>query len=191
MAEKLNTNNEEKYRVYRQMISSFYQEEQKEEKIKLKSFGNIKLEPVVAYNKFNKEIKVEFTIGINQMYKIKNIPEFYDHMVNNDNVRYGLKLEFIHSREAFDPASLPMLDFIMKYGEIIKYANESTEKYYINPLSNSYIILSNSGIDDFFETVKGKKVEFGNIEITKTEFVDKEPEIYFDVKNKSIEDYIM
>ena len=191
MAEKLTTNNDEKYRIYRQMISSFYQEEQKEEKIKLKSFGNIKIEPIVAYNKFNKEIKVEFKIGINQMYKIKNIPEFYDHMINNDTVKYGLKLEFIHSREAFDQASMPMLDFIMKYGEIIKYANESTEKYYINPLSNSYIILSNSGIDDFFETVKGRKVEFGNIEITKTEFVDKEPDINFDVKNKSAEDYII
>ena len=104
-------------------------------------------------------IKLEFQIGEQQFYKLKSLPEFYDHMVNNDNVRYGLKLEFIHSREAFDPASLPMLDFIMKYGEIIKYANESTEKYYINPLSNSYIILSNSGIDDFFETTKNKDLE--------------------------------
>ena len=64
---------EEKYRIYRQMISSFYEEEQNKDAIKLKSNGDIKIEPRIFYNYNSKELKVEFKIGNKQMYKIKNL----------------------------------------------------------------------------------------------------------------------
>ena len=106
--------NEEKYRVYRQMINSFYEQEQEDEKAIISSSHNVKIEPKLIYNYNSKELKVEFKIGITQMYKIKNLVDFYDNMINHNNVKYGLKLQFIHTKDAFDERSQKILDFVMK-----------------------------------------------------------------------------
>ena len=56
-----------------------------------------------------------------------------------------------------------MLDFILKYAEIIKYANANFNNvyhYYGKTLSDTSIMLSNTGIDDLFEILKGKSVKF-------------------------------
>ena len=80
----------------------------------------------------------------------------------------------------------------MKYSEIIKYANESAGNFYTNFLNSSYIVLSNSGMDDFFEAMKGNKVEFenqyGNNNI---QLLDNEPNIKFEVKEKGKDDFIL
>ena len=191
MATKTN-NSDEKYRIYRQMINSFYKDEQDAESLKLKSVGDIKLEPVVIYSKYNKELKVEFKVGNSTMYKIQNIKEFYDRMERHDTYKYGLKLEFLHTQDVFDEASRPMLDFIMKYGEIMKYVNESTEKYYVNLLNTSSIVLSSTGMDDFFQAAAGTKIAFETDEgPIKVEFIDEEPQIDFELKEKNKEDYIL
>ena len=179
--------NEEKYRVYRQMINSFYEQEQEDEKAIISSSHNVKLEPKLIYNYNSKELKVEFRIGITQMYKIKNLVDFYDNMINHNNVKYGLKLEFIHTRDAFDERSQKILEFVMKYSEIIKYANSSS--YYTNFINNSGIVLSNTGIDDFFEAMKGEQIEYENQYGTKTiKFTDTEPKIEFQIREGSSDD---
>ncbi len=185
-------NSDEKYRIYRQMINSFYKDEQDAESLKLKSVGDIKIEPTVIYSKYNKELKVEFKVGNTTMYKIQNIKEFYDRMERHDIYKYGLKLEFLHTRDIFSEDSKKMLDFILKYGEIMKYVNESTEKYYVNLLNTASIILSSTGMDDFFEAAVGTKVHFetddGQVNV---EFIDEEPKIDFELKEKNKEDYVL
>ena len=180
----------EDYRIFRQMINSFYIDEQEHEKNKTYVTNKIKLEPKVIYSNFNKDIKVEFKIGDNQMYKIRNVVDFYEKMLKGEKGKYGQKLNFVHIKENFDIESHKFLDFLMKYGEIIKYANDSTEKYYTSLLSNSYIVLSNTGMDDFFETCKDKEVEFSNERGNKKiKFIDKQPEIIFEVINKNNNEY--
>ena len=182
--------NNEKYRIYRQMISSFYEEEQTKNKVENYSGEKVNLEPIVIYKQNSNELKLEFKIGNKQMYKIKDLPEFYDRMQENVKYRYGLKLEFIHVREAFNKESLPLLDFLMKYAEILKYKNDSSDKFFVNSLNQSYIILSNTGIDEFFEIMSGKEVEVETEYSTeKVKFVDNEPEISFKIVNKNEEDY--
>ena len=179
--------NEEKYRVYRQMINSFYEQEQEDEKAIISSSHNVKLEPKLIYNYNSKELKVEFKIGITQMYKIKNLVDFYDNMINHNNVKYGLKLQFIHTKDAFDERSQKILDFVMKYSEIIKYANSSS--YYTNFINTSGIVLSNTGIDDFFEAMKGEQIEYENQYGTKIiKFTDTEPKIEFQIREGSSDD---
>ena len=190
LSNKNKKENNEKYRIYRQMISSFYEEEQTKSNIENYSGEKISLEPTVIYKQNSNELKLEFKIGNKQMYKIKNLPEFYDRMQEKVKHRYGLKLEFIHTREAFNKESIPLLDFLMKYAEILKYSNESTDKFFINSINQSYIILSNTGIDEFFEIMSGKEVELETEYSTeKIKFVDNEPEIFFKIVNKSQEDY--
>lgn len=155
----------DKYRNFKQVLNAFYNdtrtEEEKKDQITIEH-NNVKLVPKFIFDRFYKEMKIEFKIGINKLYKIKNIEEFYERMLNNERYEYGSKLSFIHCREAFDEESLEMLDFILKYGEIIKYVNnngDTSHRYYGKTLNNSHIILSNSGIDEIFNILKGRKVE--------------------------------
>ena len=184
----------EKYRIYRQMISSFYEEEQNEEQIKMNTTGDILLSPRLIYNYNSKELKVDFKIGNEdkKMYKLKNLVEFYDKMQENQTFKYGLKLEFIHTKEAFSKDSQKILDFILKYAEIIKYANESTSTFYTSLLNTSYIVLSNTGLDDFFEAMKDSSCifenEYGENEL---KFIDNEPDIKFEIKEKGNSEFII
>lgn len=104
--------NNEKYRIYRQMISTFYEEEQSHaEKCTIQA-EKIKLEPVMIYNQNSKDVKVEFKIGNKQMYKIKNLPEFYDRMQSKAKFRYGLKLDFVHTQDAFEDSEHSSFEFL-------------------------------------------------------------------------------
>ena len=155
--------------------------------IKMNTTGDILLSPRLIYNYNSKELKVDFKIGNEdkKMYKLKNLVEFYDKMQENQTFKYGLKLEFIHTKEAFSKDSQKILDFILKYAEIIKYANESTSTFYTSLLNTSYIVLSNTGLDDFFEAMKDSSCifenEYGENEL---KFIDNEPDIKFEIKEK-------
>ena len=199
--EEKNTNvqmvsNYDKYRGFKQIVNIFYNEEIEgieEEESELKEQGTIKLEPEIFYDKFTGDMKVEFKVGNKKMYKLKNLSEFYTRMLNKELYKYGKKLQFVHTRESFEEESLPLLDFLMKYAEIIKYANSNSNsnyRFYGNALSENNIILSNSGIDDLFDILKGKKVtlkkEYNETEI---EFTEEQPNIEFKLTKKDENNY--
>ena len=188
---KIEKTEKQKHRNFKQIVNTFYQEEIdgiEEEEDEIKQNGTIKIEPVIYYEKFTGDIKVEFKIGNKKMYKIKNLAEFYTRMINKENYKYGQKLEFIHTKEAFEEESRPLLDFILKYSEIIKYANS----YYGKALSETNILLGNSGIDDLFDVLKGKEVDFNKDYSTKKiEFTEEEPKIDFILKKDKKGNYII
>ena len=103
MQTNINTQNKKtnKYSGFKQIVKALYQEELDEIdsnlEIELKNKGNIKIEPRIIYDKFTREMKVEFKIGNKRMYKIKSLSEFYTRMMNKEFYKYGDKLEFIHS----------------------------------------------------------------------------------------------
>ncbi len=184
--------NGERYRIYRQMISSFYEDEQTKEQAEKYVGEKVTLQPVVILKQNSSKIRLEFKIGSKQMYRIKDLTRFYDDMLNKNKFRYGLKLELLHCREAFEKESLPLLDFLMKYAEIIKYTSDNSDSFYANSVNKSYILLSNTGIDEFFETVSGKEVEINSEYSTeRVKFVENEPEINFKIVNKNDEDYAL
>lgn len=180
-----------KFRNFKQLVNVFYNEEIEEidkvETVELKNSGSIKLEPKILYDKFTNSVKVEFKIGNRKMYKLKNLSEFYDRMMNKEFYRYGERLQFVHIKEMFDKDSLELLDFILKYAEIIKYTNSNSNsnyRYFGNALSETNIVLGNSGIDEFFEIVKNKRIAFQrNYNEELIYLVDVDPEIFF-VLNK-------
>lgn len=94
----LNKTTEEQYRIYRQMINSFYEDEQINQEIQLNNIGSVKLESKLINDQYTNNLKVEFKIGNEHMYKIKSLPDFYTKMVNNEKFSYGKKLEFVHSK---------------------------------------------------------------------------------------------
>lgn len=183
-------NQENNYRNFKQIVNTFYNEEvdkiDQNETIKLKNKGTIKLEPKIIYDKFSGDMKVEFKIGVQKMYRIKDLSEFYTRMLEKQFYKYGEKLEFVHTREMFEEESKPLLDFTLQYAEIIKYANSNSNsnyRYYGKALSDTNIILGNSGIDELFDILKGKKVVFQkDYNTEEVEFTEEQPKIEFELK---------
>ena len=187
----------ESYRNFKQIVNIFYNEEIDgiSEEEKLKKPGTIKIEPKIFYDKFSGDMKIEFKIGNKKMYKIKNLSEFYTRMLNKEFYRYGERLQFIHLEDAFEEESKKMLEFIMKYAEIIKYANSNSNsnyKYYGKALSETSIIAGNSAIDDLFDILKGRKVDFQkDYNSGVIEFTEEQPKIQFKLKKIEEDKYVI
>ena len=186
--------NSKEYNVFKQLINEFYNNASNipERNVGLSKNNNIKIIPKLLIDKYNSNLKLEFKIGEQQLYKLKSLPEFYEKMLNGENYKYGLKLEFIHDRSFFAEECLPILDYIMKYGEIIKYANQAADDYgyYGRHLSDSYITVSNSGFDELFNIFKGKTLtiqrEYSEYDAY---FIDREPQIQFEIEKINEEEY--
>ena len=115
------------------------------------------------------------------------MPEFYTRFLRKENYKYGNKLEFVHTKEAFVPECKGLLEYILKYAEIIKYANESSNgyEYYTKRLGEDCILISNTGIDELFKVLENKKVVMENESSSQTvEFFPEEPDIEFFLKQK-------
>lgn len=190
-------NNANQYRNFKQIVNTFYNEEideiDQDEEITLKNRGTIKIEPKMIYDKFSGDMKVEFKIGNKKMYKIKDLSEFYTRMLEKEFYKYGEKLQFVHTKEMFEEESQTLLDFVLRYSEIIKYANSNSNsnyRYYGKALSETSILLGNSGMDDLFEVLKGKKVvlqrDYNTEEI---ELTEEQPKIEFKLKKIKEEQY--
>ena len=174
----------ENHRVFKQLLNTFIESENKTKTTEDNISKNIRIVPKFFYDQFNKQLKVEFRIGDKQLYKLKNLPEFYEKILNKESYQYGARLNFIHSMEAFKLESQPILKFLLKYSEIIKFNNEITNNYtyYRNKFIPDNILLSNTGLDDIFKILKEKSVLF---QINSTEkniyFSIKEPNIIFNI----------
>ena len=139
-----NNKNVNEYNSFHQIVKTLYNEELDEIDsdidVELKNKGTIKIEPQIIYDKFTREMKIGFKIGNKRMYKLKNLAEFYTRMINKEFYKYGDKLEFVHTKEVFEENSQKLLEFIMKYAEIIAYTNSSANsnyRYYGKALNES------------------------------------------------------
>ena len=186
---------EAKYRNFKQIVNDFYTEEmqnieveeEKEEKEK------IRIEPKLIYDKYTNTLKLEFKIGNQRMYKIKNISEFYYRFLQKEIYRYGNKLEFVHQKLNFAEEDRKLLEFILDQAENINFVNKisnSVYRYYGKVMSESNIVLNSSGIDKLFELLNGRKLLFQKeYAEEKLELVDKNPDIFFLVKKNKNKEY--
>ena len=186
---------EEKYRNFKQLIHTFYPTHEEETNSSQRTLPHtVKLEPKLIYNTYLKTLKLEIKIGDKQLYKLKNFPEFYDRMQAKQLYRYGAKLEFVHEEDTFEPNSIPLLHYILKYAEIIKYANEATNSYsyYGRTMEDGYITISNSGMDELFEVLEGKQITFQK-EGTERQilFLKAMPDIKFEIEQEGKNEYAL
>ncbi len=173
--------NKETHRAFNQLLNTFL-EFNNEEKSETGGTSNIKLVPIFLYSETDKKLKLEFKIGNEQLYKIANLPEFFEKMLNKEKYKYSSDLEFIHNEKAFEKKYIPLLKFLMKYAEIIKYANEANNNYayYGRNFNVSNILISNTGLDEIFEILKNETVIFQTAnEEKKVEFINEPINIKF------------
>ena len=186
--------NNEKYRTFKQLINAFnYTNNNETDDISKQVIPHtIKIEPKLIYTTYNKTLKLEFKIGNKNMYVLKNLPEFYDKMMNEEYYQYGTKLAFKHTKDVFEKSSLKLLDYVLKYAEIIKYANETSKAYayYGTSLSDRYITISNTGIDELFEILKGNSILWQRDgKDSNLYLIDSKPDIKFNVEEVGNDEY--
>lgn len=182
---------ESKYRNFKQIVNDFYSDEMQETEDEEK-FDNIKIEPKLIYDKYTSNLKLEFKIGNQRMYKIKNISEFFERMQKKEKFKYGNKLEFVHKEANFIEEDRKLLEFILEQAEIISFVNSSANsnyRYYGKALNESSIQLNSTALDKIFEILKDKEIIFQKeYEETRIKFIDKNPDIFFEmIKSKNNE----
>ena len=179
--------NLESYRSFKQVLNEFYKDElEKSDRniaVENLDYNNIKIIPKLFYDKVYNTLNVEFKLGKDNFYKIKNLKEFYNRVINNESFIYSNKLEFVHNVENFDKDSQKILNFIIKYAKIINYVNntENTNfRYYGKKLSESSILIDEEGLDELFEILKGRKIEIEkDANVKKVTLIPSNPNIEF------------
>ncbi|MCX8074281.1 MAG: DEAD/DEAH box helicase [Clostridia bacterium] len=158
--------------------------------------GNVKVVPQLIFDRFEDKVKVEFSVGLKQQYKIKDLVEFMDNVEKNKVYKYGSKLEFIHNMGSFDESSQELVRFILKYSKIIKYANDNTTvryNYYGSQqkvLGVSSIKLDSISFDELFNILVNSNVKIERYHYTQDyTFLDGEPEIKFNIKKLNETEY--
>ncbi len=188
-------NHVDNYKIFNQWVKEFYKfNEENDININenMNKEGSIHIEPKIIYSKINNKLKIEIKIGEKQFYKVKSLPEFYDRFINQEKFKYGAKLEFVHTREKFVEEDRKILDFVLKYAEIIKYANEASTgyDYYIKRLGEDAIVVSNTGLDELFDSLENRAVmmesQYG---VESVLFIPHEPDIKFKLESTKSEEY--
>ena len=80
-------------------------------------FGRVELETCLKFNSVRNCVTVEFRVGCEKKYILKDVLAFVWNLDHNEKVSYGKNLEFIHSDEAFSEGSRSVLAFIREWVE--------------------------------------------------------------------------
>lgn len=158
-------NKANQYKTFNQIINTFYSELEKKDEItkitnKKLSTDLINLRVGLVYNSNDNEMKVELKLvsGKNS-YIVKNLVEFYDNFMDGGVYKYGNNVEFKHSREMIREKDYPILDFFLKYAEIMKYTNKIiNQQHYGKIMNEGRVVISNTGLDDLFDVLDGEYV---------------------------------
>ncbi len=156
---------------------------------------SIKLEPKIEISKDSK-LDINFKIGQTTKYILKNLSELYDAYSSKVPIKYGKNLTFIPKRENFETEQdKNLFDFIIRYAEMVKYAEEANTSYYYSSsgVSNKTISLYGERLDEFFEIVKGQEIiyyEYNGGE-QKYIYTDEKLELKINLENKKEKEYIL
>ncbi len=91
----------------------------------------------------NKLLTLDYKVGKDKYYVVKNIGEFLEHINKKELVKYGKNLEFIHTIKAFDENSQEAIAFMHQMSK--QYASEN----YLAPVR--YLSVKEEYFDDFFD----------------------------------------
>ena len=120
-------------------------------------FGKIRLIPYIFTDR-DDGLCVEFRVGAESTYVLKDIVSFMHSIQKGESVKYGKKLEFTHSQNMFAKEYQPLLHFVMSW---YRYNEESFAYYDYYGYSYDYsyrkvrhISLYEEYIDNFFDAVE-------------------------------------
>ncbi len=114
----------------------------------------------VAMRANRREIKLEFKLGKDRLYVLKDLSAFVRAVANGTYVEYGKNLAFHHSIQAFQKDSQPLLEFVMEviYTYLEHYEQFQKASFSASPVMR-FLTLSRTSMDRFFELMKGSHLE--------------------------------
>ncbi len=124
-----------------------------------KDYGRVELEPYFECSK--NSLNVEFKLGVDTKYVMKDVFEFVRHVESEAEYSYGKKLKFFHTLDAFEPKSREMVQFLIRWVQENggRYVQYSYGGYY----SSSYtrlrkIPLSSANFEELLECLKDRDI---------------------------------
>ena len=90
------------------------------------------------------EIEVEYKIGTDKLYVLKNLNNFIKAINSQERVTYGKKFSFVHKKDKFDTSSQQQIMFIQE--TLAKSTTYSGYNYL-----NRKLYVNKQSLDDFFE----------------------------------------
>lgn len=123
-------------------------------------YGKVELEP--HFKMDYSYATVEFKIGTEQKYVLKNISAFLRAIERNEKVKYGKKLDFYHNEDAFTENAWKLVTFLRQQ-ELDKRRQTQYHAYYV--YTGSYertMELDEVGIDRFFAAI-GNEPFYGEL----------------------------
>ena len=131
------------------------------------------LTPTIYLNE--NEINVEYKIGNEKKYVLKNITDFMERINNQENYKYGKALEFVHSEKNFTENALKQISLMKK---AIELRNQDIEeyRYYYEPIKRNMII-DTRVFDEFYDANKDDS-SFSELESKMDMHIIKEEDYY-------------
>ncbi len=127
--------------------------------------GSVELTPYFSCFT-DRAASVEFKIGLDQKYVVKNISSFLNSVQQAEKVRYGKKLEFYHNPDAFSECSKKLISFLKEQQRELQRSTASClHSYYGYGRTGNLertVELDMDGMEQFFLTMQGEYFE-GNI----------------------------
>lgn len=124
------------------------------------------IEPII--NLRGNSINIEYKIGNEKKYIIKDIDDFLGRIDNNDNHSYGKYLSFVHNPDAFDEFALKQIDFMRAAKRNLEEYMKENYYYSSKAYLGRSIRLSTGIIDVFFEAYQN--YEFSNCSLKDLDF---------------------
>lgn len=124
------------------------------------TYGKVKLEPYFDFD--GRTFTVEFKIGINKMYVLKDAFSFDAHIANQDDYKYGKNLQFVHTIESFDEESKTLAKFICKWADRNRQFHRSSSYYgyYMGTLEKvRHLDLSGNELAEFLFLMEGRTLQ--------------------------------
>lgn len=133
------------------------------------------------------EVKLEFKLGRDRLYMVKDLVAFANTVENGTYAEYGKNLAFHHSSSAFVKESRPLLEFVL---EIVNGYCEHYEQFQKSSFSTRPVLrflnLSRANRDRFFGLMIGETLELEDYKGQKRELmiVDRNPDLTVVVKRQ-------
>ncbi|WP_026890793.1 DEAD/DEAH box helicase [Lacrimispora aerotolerans] len=144
----------------------------------------------VAMMAGRRELKLEFKLGKDRLYVLKDLSAFVRAVANGTYVEYGKNLSFHHSVQAFQKESQPLLEFVMEVVNTYLEHHEQFQKaaFTTSPLMR-FLTLSRTSMDRFFGLMKGNLLEIEDHKghSRQVAVTDKSPELTVTVRRRGRE----
>lgn len=124
-----------------------------------KNADKVELEPNILTG--DGRIRVSFRVGSRKKYVIKNLYDFYSHMVQGSVVAYGKELQLLHDMNSFTEESKSLVAFVISRIQEHKLMQLDEYNYYSSRSSdNKALLLTPRSLDDLYDILSDNEVSY-------------------------------